>query len=80
MREEARFRHQHRSLRLRTERKRRGWSQTFVTALTLIAQSDLSLVERGLRPAPPLWRRRLSQAFGIPEKELFAPTEEYVDR
>jgi transcriptional regulator with XRE-family HTH domain len=59
-------------LRLRTERQRRGWSLTQLTALTSIATSDLSSLERGLRPAYPGWRRRIARAFRLPEEELFA--------
>jgi transcriptional regulator with XRE-family HTH domain len=58
--------------RLREERTRRGWSLTKVTMLSGIASGDLSLLERGLRPAFPGWRRRLSQAFNLPESELFS--------
>jgi transcriptional regulator with XRE-family HTH domain len=65
-------------LRLRAERLRRGWSITRVTMLTGISAPDLSVVERGLRPAHPGWRRRLATAFKLPEAELFAevPAEE----
>jgi transcriptional regulator with XRE-family HTH domain len=57
--------------RLREERRRRGWSLTRVTALTGISTCDVSLIERGLRPAYPGWRRRLAEAYGLPEAELF---------
>jgi len=60
------------TLKLREERQRRGWSLVDVTMKTRIAGADVSLIERGLRPAYPGWRRRLSQAFGVPEAELFA--------
>ena len=56
---------------LRAERRRRGWSLTHVTVLSGIATADLSLVERGLRPAHPGWRRRLAVAFRLPETVLF---------
>ncbi|MDP1568954.1 MAG: helix-turn-helix transcriptional regulator [Vicinamibacterales bacterium] len=59
-------------LKLRTERLRRGWSQTQVTLRTGITPADLSMIERGLRPAYPGWRRRLSEAFALPEDYLFA--------
>ena len=61
-----------RPLVLRTERRRRGWSQTRVSGLTGIAQADLSGLERGRLPAYPGWRRRLAQVFDMAETELFA--------
>jgi hypothetical protein len=66
--------------RLREERLRRGWSLTHVTTLTGIATGDLSAVERRLRPAFPGWRRRLSEAFGLPEAELFAEVLDTAER
>jgi transcriptional regulator with XRE-family HTH domain len=56
---------------LREERLRRGWTQVKVCTLTGIAPSDLSLIERGLRPAFPGWRRRIAEAFGVPPEQLF---------
>lgn len=56
---------------LRAERRKRGWSLTYVSGLTGIAHADLSMLERGLRPAFPGWRRRLARAFGLPAEELF---------
>lgn len=58
--------------RLREERLRRGWSQTKVTMQTGISTTDVGLLERGLRPAYPAWRRKLSALYGIPEEELFS--------
>lgn len=60
-------------LRLRAERQSRGWSQTRLSALTGIASPDLSAVERGAKPAYPGWRRKLAEAFGMAEEDLFAP-------
>jgi transcriptional regulator with XRE-family HTH domain len=57
--------------RLREERIKRGLSLTEVTMLTRIATTDLSLLERGLRPAWPGWRRRLCRVYGLPLHELF---------
>lgn len=62
-------------LRLRQERRARGWSLTRVTVLTGISTSDLSCIERGVQTVFPGWRARLSQAFGVPESELFAPAD-----
>ena len=58
-------------LRLRTERQKRGWSLTRVTVLTGIEGSALSKIERGVWPCGPEWRRRLVEAFGLPEEVLF---------
>jgi len=59
------------TLRLREERQRRDWSLVDVTMRTGISSADLSLVERGLKPAFPGWRRRIAKAFNMPESELF---------
>ena len=59
-------------LRLREERRRRKWSQTFVSGITGIAQSDLSAIENGHRRAGPGWRGKLARAFGMDEADLFA--------
>lgn len=61
-------------IRLRRERLRRGWSLTRVASLTMISPSDLSQLERSLKPAFPSWRKRLSLAFNLPESRLFAPS------
>ncbi len=58
-------------LRIRGERQRRGWTLTHLSALTGIAESDLSQVERGLRPAFPGWQRRIARAFGQSVADLF---------
>lgn len=65
---------------LRHERTRRRWSLTRLCALTGIAPSDLSLLERGLRPAFPGWRRRIAQAFDLPETALFPAELPRTDR
>jgi len=57
--------------RLRQERLRRGWSITRVVVLTEINATSLSLLERGLLPAFPGWKRRLADAFGMSVDELF---------
>jgi hypothetical protein len=43
--------------------------------LTGVAPSDLSLMERGMKPAFPSWRRRVAEAFDMPEAALFAPAK-----
>jgi transcriptional regulator with XRE-family HTH domain len=60
---------------IKTERLRRGWSQTRLSGLTGIAQSDISAVENGRRRAHAGWRRRLAAAFGVSEDELFQEQE-----
>ncbi|MFN2444082.1 MAG: helix-turn-helix domain-containing protein [Vicinamibacterales bacterium] len=57
---------------LRAERKRRGWSLTRLSGLTLISASDLSQIERGQRHVYPGWRHRIAEAFGLPESHLFS--------
>ena len=57
--------------KLRQVRKARGWSLTDVTVKTGIPESSLSALERGLLPAHPGWRRRLSKAFQVSSEELF---------
>lgn len=60
------------ALKLRTERLRRGLTQTALSALTAIAQSDLSAIENGHRRAGAGQRRRIALVFGLPEQHLFA--------
>jgi len=57
--------------KLRSERVRRGWSLLEVARRTGITPGDVSMVERGLRPAFPGWRRRLARAFQMSEQALF---------
>lgn len=59
-------------LRLKAERLRRGWTQTTLSALTGIAQSDLSAIENGHRRAGAGQRRRIALVIGLPEAHLFA--------
>jgi transcriptional regulator with XRE-family HTH domain len=63
-------------LELRRARQRLGLSLTKLTALTGIATTDLSLLERGLRPPFPGWRRRIAEALGMREEDLFRSTED----
>lgn len=60
-------------LRLAIERRARGWSQTRLSALTGIAQSDLSAIECRRRVPGAGWRRRLASVFELPEERLFEP-------
>ncbi len=59
-------------LRLRQERLRRRWSLLDVAIRTHIESTNVSKIERGILPAYPGWRRRLAEAFGLPEENLFA--------
>jgi transcriptional regulator with XRE-family HTH domain len=58
-------------IRMRAERKQRGWSLVDLCTMTGISPSDLSLVERGKREAFPGWKRRISKAFELGADELF---------
>jgi transcriptional regulator with XRE-family HTH domain len=56
---------------LRQERLRRGWSLVQLCRVTGISPTDLSLLERGMRPAFPGWQRRLAEAYELPAETLF---------
>lgn len=58
-------------LQLREERLSRGWSLTALSGRTGINASVICQIELGHQRIFPGWRRRLSQAFGIPAEELF---------
>lgn len=58
---------------LRSARLARGWSLVKLCTLTGISPGDLSLLERGLRPAFPGWQRRLAAALDTPVESLFPP-------
>lgn len=62
-------------LHIRKERIRRRWTQTHLSALTGIAQSDLSAIENGRRVPGAGWRRRLGEVFALPEEKLFGPVK-----
>jgi transcriptional regulator with XRE-family HTH domain len=64
-------------LQMRAERIRKGWSQTRLSALTGIAQSDLSAIENGRRVPGAGWRRRLATVFELPEDRLFVRADEH---
>jgi transcriptional regulator with XRE-family HTH domain len=57
--------------RLRQERRRRSWSLMALTMRTGIDPGSLSLLERGLVVAHPGWRRRIADALGMKEEDLF---------
>lgn len=58
-------------LQLRRERQKRGWSLTRVVQLTGIDGAALSKIERGIWPCGPGWRKRIAEAFGLSESDLF---------
>ena len=64
------------TLKLREERHKRSWSLVDVTMKTGISSADVSLIERGLKPAYPGWRRRIAKAFNMSEAELFREVED----
>jgi len=60
------------SSKIRDRRLERGFTLKALSALTGIGISDLSQIERGIRgPVFPGWRRRISVALKVPERELF---------
>lgn len=63
-------------LMLAVERKRRKWSLAKVCQLTGIDPANITRMERGLVPAFPGWKKRISEAFGVPAEVLFAPAPE----
>lgn len=65
-------------LQLRVERLRRDWTQTKLSALTGIAQSDLSAIENGRRHPGAGWRQRLASVFGLPEEVLFREADTHA--
>lgn len=63
-------------LKLKEERRRRGWTLVRVCQLTGIDPATLSRLERGHLFPYPGWRRRLAEAFGLPEEVLFEEVPE----
>ena len=58
-------------LRISVERERRGWSKTRLGIRADVNPVSIGQVELGRVPAWPAWRKRISQALGVPESELF---------
>lgn len=56
---------------IRTEAKRQGLSLNKLSRIAEISQSDLSCAINGKKPFYPAWRKRVSEALGVPENELF---------
>lgn len=63
-------------LRLRKERRHRGWTQGLVTALTGIPQSQLSAIECERLRAGANRRDRIALVFGMAEVDLFSHDEQ----
>jgi len=61
------------STRLTQERQRQGLSKTQAAIKAGIHPSTWGRIEAGTWAAYPGWRRRISQALGVPEGELFGP-------
>lgn len=62
--------------RLREARKRRGLTQFELAKRTGIHPTDIGKVEAGIILKPfPGWRKRLAQALGLSEEELFGEVE-----
>ena len=57
--------------RLREERVKQRLSINALSRLTGIGASDLSMLERGQRPAYPGWRLRIARALKVQAEVLF---------
>ncbi|MCL6612472.1 MAG: helix-turn-helix domain-containing protein [Peptococcaceae bacterium] len=56
---------------LKKTRVKKGFSLLKLYQATGIDPANLSRLERGLVPAYPGWRKRIAEALGVPESELF---------
>ncbi len=56
---------------LREIRLKRGFSQLALAKLTNIAPTDISRIENGWLKPYAGWRKRLAEALGMTEAELF---------
>jgi len=63
-------------LKIRQERLRRGWSLADVTVKTGIAESNLSMIERGVIPLYKGWRDKLARAYKMKSDVLFSEVED----
>lgn len=59
--------------KLRALRLELDWTLLKVASLTGISPGDISEIERGYRKVYPGWRRRLADAYGVKESDLFDP-------
>lgn len=51
--------------------KQKGLSQAKLSRIAEINQGDLCLVLNGKKPFYPGWRKRISEALGMSQEELF---------
>jgi transcriptional regulator with XRE-family HTH domain len=58
-------------LRISAERERKGWSKTKLGIRADINPVSVGQIELGRMPAWPAWRKKISQALGVPAEELF---------
>lgn len=61
--------------RLRQVRKERGLTQFELAKRTGIHPTEIGKVERGILKPFPRWRKKLSQALGVPEDQLFGEAQ-----
>lgn len=57
--------------RVREERKRQGLTQFELAKRANIHPVEIGRIERGIIKPFPGWRKRLAEALGVPEAELF---------
>jgi ribosome-binding protein aMBF1 (putative translation factor) len=63
-------------LRIKVERKRRGWSQTVLAAKAApLSASDVSRIENGRAQPYPGQLRRLARALKVPSAELLTTVD-----
>lgn len=58
-------------MQLTIERQRRGWSKSELARRTGIGLTEICRIEAGKIYVYPGWRRRIAEAFDLPEEELF---------
>lgn len=62
-------------LRLVIERKKRGWSQSYLAQRAGIHRPDMNKIERGTVMVYPGWKRKLARVFQMPAAVLFQEVE-----
>jgi transcriptional regulator with XRE-family HTH domain len=62
-------------LQLRRVRQEKNLTLRELETRTGIANGDLSLIERGLKPSWPGWRKRIALVLGVSEDVLFSSVE-----
>ncbi len=61
---------------LRKVREKRGISQLRLSQVTGIAPGTISNIETGKIIAYPGWKKRLADALGVPEMEIFPASKD----